>query len=119
VRNPDCSAKAHPNSNMLECNVCTAEEADEICVQAAFGLIPDCVEGRVVFSSYVSAFRLIKRGQPSSPFDDKLPIAAALLPWTSTLGELVSGISTSQMPISSNCGFKSSVQLAPLTLAKP
>lgn len=42
------------------------------------------------------------------PFEDRLPKAAALLPWTSELGEFVKGISTSQMPISNNCPFSSS-----------
>ena len=42
------------------------------------------------------------------PLDDKLPSAAALLPWTSELAESVRGIKTSQIPISSNCPFSSS-----------
>jgi hypothetical protein len=42
--------------------------------------------------------------------DDKLPRAAALLPWTSTLDDAVNGMRTSQMPMSSSCGLRSSAK---------
>lgn len=49
------------------------------------------------------------KGLVNMPFDERLPSAAALLPCTSELGELVKGIKTSQMPISSSWPFSSSI----------
>ena len=44
----------------------------------------------------------------SVPFEERFPMAAAEFPWTSTDGELVSGIKTSQIPSSRSVGFRSS-----------
>jgi hypothetical protein len=74
-------------------------------MKSTIGFVPDIIEWRIVLCGYLSAYS----DWFDLPFEDKLPRAAALLPWTSTLGELVNGINTSQMPISSSCGFRSSI----------
>ena len=45
-------------------------------------------------------------------------MAAALFPCTSILGEFVKGIRTSQIPISSSWGFRSSVMEGQLSVLK-
>jgi hypothetical protein len=99
---------------MLECDVGTAEEADEIRVETAVGLVPHSVEWRVVLGGCESQpdINPLLNQANCAPFEDKLPMAAALFPCTSTLGELVNGMSTSQIPISSNCGLRSSNTLS-------
>jgi hypothetical protein len=82
---------------MLEGNIWRSKESDKVGMESTIGLVPHIVEWRIVLGSYC------QRGTSvDSPFEDRLPRAAALLPWTSTLGELVKGIKTSQIPISSN-----------------
>jgi hypothetical protein len=48
--------------------------------------------------------------QTNVPFDDRFPIAAALLPCTSTLDDAVRGMRTSQIPTSKRWDLISSVQ---------
>lgn len=52
-----------------------------------------------------------KRMRRSIPLEERLPSAAALFPWTSELGELVNGINTSQIPISSSWPLSSSAEV--------
>jgi len=60
---------------MLECDVWRAEESDEVGVESTIGLIPYIVEGSIVLGRYY------QRGTSvHSPFEDRLPRAAALLP---------------------------------------
>lgn len=60
---------------MLECNVWRAEESDEVGMESAIGLVPYIVERRIVLGRYY------QRGTSVySPFEDRLPRAAALLP---------------------------------------
>lgn len=92
---------------MLEGLVGTAEESYEICVETAVRLIPNSVERCIVLSSYHSDTKVNRNflpllESPHLPFEERFPRAAALLPCTSTLGEFVKGIKTSQMPISSS-----------------
>ena len=44
--------KTHPDSNVLECSVGAAKEADKVGVQATVWLIPHSVEGGVVLSRF-------------------------------------------------------------------
>lgn len=104
-----------PDGDVLEGCIRAREEPIQVFVHATFRFVPDVVEGGVVVrcSATVcedhtcSAMSVAQRIQ-LLPFDERLPRAAALLPCTSELGELVNGMSTSQIPISSNCPFSSS-----------
>jgi len=60
---------------MLESNVWRAEESDEVGVESTIGLIPYIVEWRIVLGRYYQQGTSVY-----SPFEDRLPRAAALLP---------------------------------------
>ena len=87
----------------------------QIAVHALVRAVPNLVECRVVVGRSLAICERKVRSLRSIlitsnvPFDDKLPNAAALLPCTSMLEDLVSGISTLQIPMSNNCDLSSSV----------
>ena len=97
----------YPDCNMLEGLIGTAKESYEIRVKTAVRLIPNSVERCIILSSCHFNTRVCQNFLPllesiNLPFEERFPRAAALLPCTSTLGEFVKGIKTSQMPISSS-----------------
>lgn len=101
-----------PDGDVLERRVLRLEEPDEVAVHAAIRLVPHGAEGRVIVgckerqSSQLSSKA---RGRnENSRFEDRFPRAAALFPWTSTLGEAVNGMRTSQIPMSKSWLFMSS-----------
>lgn len=53
----------YPNGNMLEGDIRTAQEADKICVQATIGLVPDCVEWRIVLGGLGVSFLPLTDGK--------------------------------------------------------
>jgi len=100
---------------VLECSIRTAQEEVKVFVHSTIGFVPDVIERAIVVRRCSAVYIIYKTliidyHDPlmNRPFEDKLPSAAALFPCTSELGELVSGINTSQIPISSKWPFNSS-----------
>jgi hypothetical protein len=89
----------------------------EVFMKATLRVLPDVVERSVIVRGGATFGYTEDQdtgdqacGSKNEPFEDKFPIAAALLPCTSMLGEFVSGMSTSHIPISRSKGLRSSVK---------
>ena len=99
---------------MLERSIRACQEPMQIFMHSTIRFVPYIIECWVVICGCTTIYNDIdeKRNYEQSltkiPFDERLPRAAALFPWTSELGEFVRGMRTSQIPISKSWPFSSS-----------
>src|SRR5437667_11849147 len=95
---------------MLECWVSTSEEASKVAVDGPIRFSPVLYEYGIDANLFWVRICLEMSLQVAIPFEDRLPKAAALFPWTSMLSESVNGIRTSNTPRLSRWAFNSSLR---------